>query len=149
MSRTNLRQTTTLFTAAMLLVQGVASSSIACSCGPEIAKTNSPCCQSEPVNSSCCSRTKSCCATEDCGCGDSNSLSKCNCGPGDEHESQPYTPVEQTERSGTLVEMSLQAVHLTTDAVGLYPEQRLVEVTTPHPQSASHSTQSILCIWQA
>jgi len=148
MSRGTLRQMITLFTAAMLLVQAITASSAVCLCGPDVAETKSSCCQSEPVSSGCCSQPKSCCSTGDCGCGDANSVSKCSCGCGDDHERQPYTPLEKPERSENLVELSLQAVHLAADTVGLFPEQRLVEVTTARPLSASHSTQSILCTWQ-
>lgn len=148
MSRGTLRQTVTLLTAAMLLVQAATSSSAACLCGTPVVEVKLSCCQAESKPADCCSQPKSCCSTGEYGCGDSNAFSQCSCGCGDDHESQPYTPAEKPERSENRVELSLQAVCLAADTVGLFPQQRLVEVTTPHPQSASHSTQSLLCIWQ-
>jgi len=148
MGRGILRQTITVLTAAMLLVQSITSLSAACQCGSLAPEPEASCCQAVAPDSDCCSQPRSCCPTGSCGCGDSGPLSKCGCGCSDNDERQPFTPAEKPERSQKTVELSFQASYLAADAVALVVDERLSVASSLHAPSASHSRQSLLCIWQ-
>lgn len=142
------RQTITVLTAAMLLVQSVTSLPAACQCGSLSPYPEASCCQVVAPDADCCLQPKTCCATGKCGCGDSSPLSKCRCGCSGQDERQPFTPGEKAEGRQNLVELSLPGSHLSADSVAVVSEECLVVASTPHLISASHSVQAILCVWQ-
>ena len=143
------RRAITIMTAAMLLVQSVTSLSAACLCGSQAAAATVSCCQVQTQTpADCCSQPKACCTTGHCGCGDSNPLSKGRCGCGDHDERHPYAPPDKSEQNQNNLTLLLYASHFVANTVVLIPAERLIAASTPPAQSASHSLQALLCIWQ-
>ena len=145
-----LRSVTTILTAAMLLIQTVASLPAACVCGSQETAAHASCCQSDVAEKPCCG--ESCCSDDgnanDCACGESNPISQCGCGCGDDDEHEPYAPTQQSERSRNNVELLVHVPHLTADAATLFPEHQHAAESTLHAHGGSHSVQALLCVWR-